>query len=303
MSLNRRQFVKVGLVGAAGIGSASCRWWCPWCADPQASLAVSIKGLILAERSPQAVTVHLLDAAKFSLMTHQPYLIVPAGLIDSAGTSAPSITDPHDPSMRLFDLSNKTVALDVGNTGGPDLGFNDDPIDENIPADADHWKSVMFSARLRTLCGATKIADRSKFVTSVALEHGHLHSIRPDTMLGQQQIWEFTRKLGDGSTQKVVRQVMTNTLVCDVPVKGQTARFLIGGQPLVLKLASPGAVTLRNMPPPGMTGVCKSTMPCVDHMEAFYDIVDAAFKPTAKPVNLVPTSPSAEPDYCPPGTV
>jgi hypothetical protein len=304
MSLNRRQFVEAGLVSAAGIMSASCKWWCPWCTDPQvSSLAVNIKGLILVERFPKTVTLHLVDWSKVGLMVHQPYLSVPAALIDSSGTSAPSITDPKDPSMRLFDVTNKTLTLDPGNAGGPDLGCDDDPIDENVPADDNHWKSVMFSARLRTLCGASKISDRSKFVTSLALEHGHLHSIKPDTTLGQQQIWEFTRTLNTGATQKVVKQVMTNTLVCDVPLTSPTAKFMIGGQPLALTLMSPGAVTLRNMPPPDVMGVCKGTPPCVDHMEVFYDLVDFAFKPTAKAANIVATGTSAEPDYCPPASI
>ncbi len=161
----------------------------------------------------------------------------------------------------------------------------------------------MFSARLRTLCGASTITDRSKFVTRLALEHGHLHSVKPDTILGQQQIWEFTRTLSTGATQKVVKQVMTNTLVCDVPLTSPTAKFMIDGQPLALKLASPGTVTLRNVPPEGVAGPCKGTPPCVDHMEVFYDLVDFAFKPTAKAVNVVADLGSAEPDYCPPATI
>jgi hypothetical protein len=302
MALNRREFVQLGAVGTAGILSASCTW--PWGKPPASALQVNIKGLILVERFPQSVTVHLVDAAKVGLMTaHEPFLAVPASLIDSSATSAPSQPDPQDATLRLFALTNKTLTLDASHSGGPALEFNDDPIDENVPPDDDHWKSVKFSARLSTLCGATKIIERGKFASSLAIEHGRLHSIKPDTLLGRQQVWQFTRKMTSGPDQKVVKQVMTNTLVCDVPVQGTSATFLIGTQPLVLNLSSPGAVTLRNLPPHGTIGMCKATVPCVDHMEVFYDLVDSVFRPTAQPANIVATGPGAEPDYCPPGTV
>ena len=306
MSLSRRQFVRAGAVGAAGMVSSSCKRWCPWCKDPvtaaASTLQIAIKGLILVERSTQAITVHLVDSRKFNtLLQHYPYLAVPDAIIESS--NAPSTVDPNDATIKLFDLGGKTLTLDTGATGSPSMAFNDDPIDENEPADDAHWKSLKYSARLTTLCGASKLASdaASKFTTNLTLEHGQLYSIKPDTQLGRKQIWEFTRPKSDGTTEKLTKQVMTNTLVCDAPVTGQKATFLIGGQSLVLKLASPAMVMLRNMP--NGKGMCSGTPPCVDHMEVFYDLVDFQFKPTAKPVNIVATDPSAEPDYCPPGTV
>lgn len=301
MALNRREFVQLGAAGAAALLSASCKW--PW-SGPKKMLQVNIRGLILVERFPHSVTIHLVDAARVGLGTaHQPSLAVPAALIDVSGTSAPSLPDPVDPTIRVFDLSNKALTLDSGNSGAPALDFNDDPINEAVPLDDNHWNSVRLSARLATLCGASKITDRSKFTSSLAVEHGHLHAIKPDTLLGRQQIWQFTRKMTSGPDRQVAKQVMTNTLVCDVPLQANFAKFMIGTQPLVLALPSPAAVTLRNLPPAGTMGMCKGAPPCVDHMEVFYDLVDAGFKPTAMPVNVVATSPGAEPDYCPPGTI
>jgi hypothetical protein len=102
----------------------------------------------------------------------------------------------------------------------------------------------------------------------------------------------------------VANQAMSNMLVCDVPVIGSTITFLIGTQPLVIKAGRDAAVTVRNLPPANMPGVCLGGVnPCVDHMAVFYDLVDAQFKPTAKGALSRPLSPGAEPDYCPPGSI
>ncbi len=302
MSVSRRHFVRAGALGAAGVMSASCKWWCPWCKDPDisSSLRIVIKGLIIVERSPKSIAIHLVDAAKAgSTMQHYPVLEVPPDLVASA--NAPSTVVA---SMRRFDLVGKSLALDTGMSGSPSMSFNDDDISDTVP-DVDHWKSLKLAARLETLCGATALAPgaASKFTSNLTLEHGQLSSTRPDSELGRQQIWEFTRTKDDGTKEKLTTQVMTNTLVCDVPVAGGKATFTIDGQPIVLNLTSPGAVNLHNMPDPKEKGTCSGPPSCVDHMEMFYDLVNFKYKPTARAVNVVATSPGAEPDYCPPGTV
>src|SRR5882672_615298 len=159
MSLSRRQFVRTGAVGAAGMVSASCKWLCPWCKDPAAaspSLQIAIRGLILIERFSQALAVHVVDAGKVGLtMQHYPYLAVPNGIIESS--NAPSTVDPKDSTIRLFDLTGKTLTLDTGTMGNPSMGFNDDNIGEDVPDDA-HWKSLKYSAGLTKLCGANTLA-------------------------------------------------------------------------------------------------------------------------------------------------
>ena len=185
------------------------------------------------------------------------------------------------------------------------MTFNDDPIDENEPGDDSQWRSLKYSGCLTTLCGGKTLAGgaSAKFTTNLTIEHGQFYSIKPDTDLGQHQIWEFTQTKNDGTKEKKAKQVMTNTLVCDVPVTGAQVTFMIAGQPLVLKVASPVAATLRNLPKPGDKGMCRVPLkPCVDHMEVFYDLVDFQWKPEANPVNLLALDPGAEPDYCPPGT-
>ena len=302
MAINRRKFVHLGAMGAAGIVSASCKWPWPRSPVPPPTLKVHIKGLVLLQQQGKSVTVHLVDHTKVGLMTHEPFLEVRGGLIDAGTTTAPSIPNPKNPAMRLFNL-NGTVTLDTGTSASPDLEMNDDPIDENVPVDDAHWRSVKYAARLATICGATKVTDTTKFLGSLTLDHGHLHSIPPDTSLGRLTVWTFTRELADGTDQKVVKQAMTNALVCDVAVTRSVATFTIGGQKLVLNVGSIAEATVRHLPPAGMSGVCKASLPCVDHMETFYDLVDAAFKPKAIGLPPLPSLPSAEPDYCPPAMI
>lgn len=299
MVLNRREFVRIGAMGVASVSAASC-WW----SKNKGALPIRIKGLCLVERSAKSVKVHLVDGVKMSMGVHEPILSVSKTLIDGAKTVAPSMPDPTDSSRLIFDLSGKTLSLDTGNNSAPDLAFNDDPIDDKIPVDDDHWKSLKLAADLRTLCGATKITDNTKFYGELALDHGVFQSTKADTPLGRGTIWTFTRQTGGGS-QQVAKQALTNTLLCAVPASGSVATFTIGTQALVLDLSFKGDVLLQNLPPAGTPGVCKPPQRiCVDHLEAFYDLVDAQFKPVALGFpQPPPTTSGAEPNYCPPGSI
>ena len=303
MAVNRREFVQLGVAGAAGMLGAACHW--PW-DRKTSSLQINIKGLVIVERLAKSVTVNVVDASLIGgLMPHHPFLVVPSTLIDTAATSAPSQPDASSTGMRLFDLANKTVTLDIGHAGPPDLEVNDDSIGPTLPPDDAHWQSIRYSAQLQTLCGATKITDRTKFFSTLAIDHGLLHATTPDSALGRSTIWTFSRKMTSGPDQEVAKQAMTNTLVCDVPISGSSAAFLIGGQRLALNLQTPGAVTLRNLPVGTMPGTCKSGInPCVDDIDVFFDLVDAKFRPSASGFqsrNVLVAS--AEPNYCPSGSI
>ncbi|HEY2905731.1 MAG TPA: hypothetical protein VGJ29_07500 [Vicinamibacterales bacterium] len=300
MSVNRREFIRIGAIGAASISAASC-WWSK---ESSGLLAIRIKGLCIVERAAKSVKVHLIDGNKVSMGVHEPVLSVSKSLVNPLKTAAPSTPDPSNSSRLLFDLTGKKLTLDAGDDSAPDLRFNDDPIDDAIPPDDSHWKSLKLSADLKTLCGATKITDLTKFYGELSLDHGTLQSAKADTVLGQATVWTFTRPTSGGDKQ-VAKQVLTNTLLCAVPTSGSLVTFTIGTQPLVLNLAGGGDVLLQNLPPVGTPGVCSGgNKVCVDHLEAFYDLVDAQFKPVAIgfPPAPPPTS-SAEPNYCPPGSI
>ncbi len=296
MKLNRREFVRIGTVGAAGVLTSSCG---PFGPKQTGLLTVRIQGLCFVERLTNAINVHLVDGNKVSMgVAHEARLVVPDALVD-ASTTAPSTLNPAD-QTRVFDLTGKNVTMPPSGTA--DLKVNADPLPAcTTPAAAcipgDHsWGSVKFAADLLTLCGSNTIKDPSKFYGSLLLEHGELHAVKPDSQLGQSTIWTFFN-----GTQQIAQQVMTDTLHCDVPVSGSLAVFNIGAQKLVLNVGSMAVVTLKNLPPSTMVGVCKATPPCVDHLASLYEIVDAKFTPTVKATMTRPLAPGAEPDYCPPG--
>ena len=187
-------------------------------------------------------------------------------------------------------------------SGSADLTINEDPIPAcSTPASAcipgdDSWSSVKYAAQLSTLCGSTKITDSTKFSASLLLEHGNLHSVKPDSMLGWSTIWTIRK-----GSEQIAQQVLTDTLHCDVPVSGSLATFNIDALKLVLTPGSNAVVTLRNLPPAGTSGMCKGTSPCLDHLESFFELVDAQFMPTVQATMTRPMAPGIEPDYCPPG--
>jgi hypothetical protein len=303
MGLYRRDFVRLAAALATGaLGSACSRLF----RSSQRRLNVHIRGLSLVQRSGKAFTLYFVDATQFDpsqfhVVEHHPYLSVRNEDIDSSST-APRVDDDYHSGRKVFDLKNKTVTLDAGLSGSPDVVFSDDDIGEDLPDDT-HWKSVKYAARLPTLCGATMITDTSKFCGILTLEHGRLEGIKPESEYGRKVVWNFTRKV-NGATQKVVKQALTDTLNCEVNAANSTAVFNIGSQTAVVKL--PATVFVQNLPKdPSAPGTCKGPTPCVDHMAMFYELVDKQWVPDAisDPQPPPPVTPSVDPDYCPPASI
>jgi hypothetical protein len=305
MGIDRRNFVRLAAALATGaLGSACSRQLSP---TGQRRLNVNIKGLSLVQRSGNAFTLHFVDATKFDpnqfhVIEHHPYLSVSNQDIDASST-APSVNDPYQSGRKVFDLKDKTVTLDAGLSGSPDVAFNEDNIGEDLPGDDAHWKSVKYAARLPTLCGATMITDNSKFCGTLTLEHGRLEALKPESQYGRSVVWNFTRKV-NGTPQKVVKQALTDTLNCEINAANANAIFNIGSQTAVVKL--PATVVVYNLPTnPSTPGMCQGSRPCVDHMALFYQLVDKQWVPDAisDPQPPPPVASSVDPDYCPPGSI
>src|SRR6266446_4457100 len=81
MTIDRREFVRLGALGSLGVLGASCQSSCPWFSSPHTDLRVQIKGLCIIERLGHAVTVHMVDAAApvitKPLIQHFPFISVP----------------------------------------------------------------------------------------------------------------------------------------------------------------------------------------------------------------------------------
>src|SRR5437868_469506 len=303
MSLNRRDFIRLGSVGTAGMAASSC-----WPFDKE--LRIVIRGLCFVERRGSAVDVHILDANQLAptvhLLPHSAVLSVKSSDVQSA--SAPSLgQDEWDPTSRVvYNLAGKPVLLDAGLRGAPNLDFNDDAIDEvngTIPGGGDNnWQSLKFGVRLKTVCRMPQVTvDSSKVTSKVTLEHGHLKAMRPVQPDGSQSLGSVTKwTFSDSGGNKIVKQAMTNAFLCTVSTGNSTATFNIGAQNVVVNL--PAEVWIRNLPARSAADNCADhSNACADHLAAYYVVIGATTPPTLMAERGPGGSTGIEPNYCPPG--
>lgn len=311
MRVNRRDFVRLGTLGTAGVLGLGSTCW-PHRHNQAASLHIRIQGLCLVERFLSAATVHLVDGDRLNLDPHVTTLTVPASLVARADGFYFLTDTTQEHEMRVFDLTGMTMKVADSSSGGPDLTFDDGPIpmcvkpDDPacVPAVADdsHWSSLKFAAQLSTLCGSTRIVDTKKFFGSLILERGRLQSAKPADVIGLNYTWTFTRETVGGLDQVIAQQVLTDTLMWTGPstLAGTTFTFADDARTIVLKPGFPAVVTLKNLPSLNTRGKCKGVEPCLDHLEALYDLVDAQFRPKVTHFRVISGDPNIRPNYCPP---
>jgi hypothetical protein len=303
MRIDRRNFVRVGAVGAAALASPSCRWIEDFY---KKRLRIVIRGLVFVDQRTKAMDAHLLNAFAVGMLPHEAVLSVPSTSLDAAASTAVSATDPWDGSRLVFDLSSHSVTLDAGISTGPDLDFNNDPIGQDPPGTTDaKWKSLAHGVRLRTVCQMPSITiDSSKVTSKVTVEHGEMVGLFPKPMvgggesLGQHARWTFN----DPSTGNViVKQALTNAFLCTVRTDQSTATFQIDGKTVVVKL--PAEVWLRNLPKFGLSDPCTppTATPCADHLHAYYTLIGCPKPPNLSVVMVTTPKTGVEPNYCPPG--
>jgi hypothetical protein len=324
MNADRRSFL-VGtlfgiVLGFAGALAAWMKQWFPFTAVnpakstlvPTATFAVKIQGLAIVERSGSSVNINLVDPSKMSMPVHVPYLSAPKSQVNPSKCSPnPPPTDPLDSGRYAFDLTSiSTLTMDSGSNAPADLDSDDGDIDDKLPPTGNsHWSSTKYLARLKTIAKATAISDRTKLFKAVlTLTHGHLHCVSPESYVGRNYVWTFTRHFTDGKAdEQTAKQAMSDTLECSVPVVGSSVTFRADGNVLVVDAA--GEALIRNLP--SAAAICQPTSSpppaCVDHLTMLYMVTDA---PTPYPVgvgvidpNGPPSDPGLLPDYCPPGSI
>src|SRR4029450_9523219 len=272
MRLNRRDFIHVCAIGTAGVAAASC-------GDKRPSLDIKIKGLSLIQRVGNTVTIHLINGKSVGAGEHFHRLLVPAAMID------PSTTVPHAPlsassPLRVIELENKTVTTPATGTSAADISLEDLPIGNTLPA-AGGWGSIRYSARLKTLSGATQITDTTKFYGSVQVNHGRLYCATPeDSIVGGTAVWTF--KHPTTGAQVCPTQAISNVIVCKTKMNKTGAKFLIGSQELVFVPGQSGEVVIDNTPMGKGTGCGGGALLCADHLAVYYDLVNATVKPIAE---------------------
>jgi hypothetical protein len=301
MSLDRRKFVYLGALGTAGLSVGACSSWFGSKSLATNPLRVVIRGLSYVERHGHTIDVHLIDATKVGLMAHEPVVsIAKSDLISGTGPD-----DPFDGTRVTFAVDQGTkVTLEAGIGGPADAGEEDQPITENLPPETDDgWKSIKYAARIKTICqlSSDPTVNPAKVAGLLTLEHGKLRSMLPRQMDGSNSLGTKVRWLfKDSGGVKIVKQAMTNALLCTVPAQGTSATFHIGANNVVIKL--PSEVWIRNLPPKGMPDPCTDgSDACADHLSGYYSFFDIANPPK---LEVDKTAAGAltgiEPNYCPP---
>jgi hypothetical protein len=317
MKVNRRDFVRVGALGAAGVVATSCGQCgsgpsTPGVAPdtakgPPTDLTIRIKGLALVHRTPPSLTVHLINGTLVGMPAHLARLVVPATLIDASSTVAHT-PHPNDANMRVIDLTNKAVSIPGTGGGAPNIAVFDNPIGSTIPPNANAWRSIRHSAYLPTLTGATTVTDTTKFYGSVVINHADVDVAPPEGLTGNTTIWTF--KNPTTSLPVTPPQAVSNVLQCKTKVHAGGPTFTIGSQTLVLVPGQSGVITISNDPVPPPPGplvppyACSGGQPvCADHLHVYYDLVNAAVKPIAEGVLPSGSAALTDPNYCPPGFI
>jgi hypothetical protein len=309
MKLNRREFVRVGSIGAAGM-LVGCEQRQPAGAPPAVpasskatSLEIQIKGLVLAHWTKPSLTIRLIDGNAVGLGAHLAHLAVPADRIDPAST-VPHTPHPRDTSLRVIDLSNKSVTLPA--TAGSGVTVEDAPIQSALPATPEAWRSIRHAVYLPTVAGATQAGDTSKVYATVLINAGHLECDEPEGEVGGVYLWTF--KNPQTGQAVAPEQAVTNVLLCTTSFAAGST-FMVGSQTLVLTPGPVAKVTISNEPrplPPGTSPpVCTGgRQVCADHLSVYYDMVNATVKPIAEGRRVTPASaPLVDPNYCPPAFI
>ena len=119
MSVDCREFIKIGTAGMAG----TCLAGCGSSNNPPngarnavPELHIRLRGLCLLERADHRLTVHVVDGPKVSMPLHRPVLKVRKSAIDTTLTPRPAdsnVIDPGQPTTEtwLFDLAGQQVSI------------------------------------------------------------------------------------------------------------------------------------------------------------------------------------------------
>jgi hypothetical protein len=249
--------------------------------------------------------VHLIEGAAVGASSHVPQMRALASVIDQGSTAKPDsahiIPAGATDDIWVWDLKGMEVTT-PGSSDRADLTWQATSKQDGaeIPTDDVGWGSLARVPDLRVLSGATKIDPTrySSFVSSVALNHGHLRALQPGG-IGSTAVWSCT----DGNGVELVRRAFTDAVRYTCPTNGKAMTIRVGSQPIVFKADMTAAVQVTNLPSSMTT--CPS--PCRPNMNDFSklaQLVDKKFTPNIKLVRFTPPKgDDVLPDYCPGGRV
>jgi hypothetical protein len=312
MSVDRRDFIKVGTAGLAGTYLAACNSTevTPPGAGSNAArsvpeLHIRIRGLCLLERADHRLTVHVVDGPKVSMPPHRPRLIVRASAIDTTLTPRPPDVENPGQSIEtwLFDLAGQQVSVLDQSAEADSLVYDTSDISGPRPGDGDPMTSTKWVPDLKRLSGATRKTRDDAYNCQIVLKRGRVEGTRPSTHTWTGVVWTFKNPSG----QTTVEQALTDTVLYRCPLNGQPPVIKIGSTSVTLRPEASEFVIIQNYPtatepPPPPTAPFT-----LGHFAALYGLVDSAFTPIASPE---PRSRSEcgkncdiEPIFCPPAEI
>lgn len=318
MSVDRREFIKIGTAGMAGTYLAGCgNSNSPGTADgrrvPGGSggpeLHIRLRGLCLLERGDHRLTVHVVDGPKVSMPIHRPVLRVRKSALDTTLTPRPvdsNVIDVGQPTTEtwLFDLAGQQVSI-LDQSNEPDtLSYDTSEITGEMPADGDDMRSNKWVPDLKQLCGATRKTRDDAYNCQIVLKRGFVQGTRPSSRTWTKVVWTFKNPSNGGNV--AAPQAFTDTVLYRCPLNGQSPIIKIGSTQVTLKPEASEFVSIENFPEVP-EGTPDPTAPfTLGHFTALYELVDRAFMPitSAEPPNRRACKDcDVEPIFCPLGGI
>lgn len=300
MSVNRREFLKVGAVGFGMALSNGC--------TKKDELHVRLHGLLLLQKLGNKVVVHGVDAMALGVPTlHRPVLRIRKSDIDHSANNLPyTRIDPETlgttNEIWEWDLQGKQVRFHAQEPASETLTMDLSQPKWPNPGPGGTWKSTLLIPDLKKLSGATQMTPNPASLVQIPLKDGVIEAAKPNSQNGEKILWTFKKTSGEPVLEP---QGLTDTALYRCPLNGAPPVIRVDSGTIAIKTPKSEFISIesRMVPPP----VKKEDDPfSLGHFSAFYKLVDATFEPTE---SADPPSPKkcptcdVDPFYCPPAFI
>jgi hypothetical protein len=295
MLFDRREAIKVGSLGVAGVYLGAC--------IRKPALQLRLRGLFLVESDGRQLTAHAVDAGKLGIAeTHRVVLRVGLAALDQKLTTL-------DPSRKNevgrenenweWDLAGKQVSILDPSPDAEPLEFDRSEPTLPNPGSNGSWRSVALIPDLKRLSGASKRIRDDVYSCQIPLREGRVEGDVPKLLMGQNVVWTFKKKNTD---QIVQQQALTDTILFKIPLKDRAPQVKIDSGVVVFSDAASKFISIENY---SLVAPPDPNVPfALGHFHKLYELVDSQFQTD---VTAVPPDRKGcpkcdvEPFYCPPG--
>jgi hypothetical protein len=296
MSLKRRDFIRIGSAGVAGVWLGGC--------SQEKYLAIRVRGLFLLEGTGRELVVRSVDAAKLGIAeAHRVVLRVRPAALDTTRTNL-------EPSRKRevgrenetweWDLADRQVSILQADSTADSIEFDRSTPTQLNPGANGSWKSISWVPDLKRLAGASKSVRDDAFNCQITLREGRVEGDLPNMNMGKKVIWTFKKK---NSNDLVQKQALTDTVLYTIPLKKRLPEIRIDSGVVAISDVSSKFISIENY---STAAPQDPNAPfSLGHFHKLYDLVDRQFETdvTAEPASLKDCSDCSadiEPFYCPP---